>query len=146
MVGEVLFEFMTNVFHQCLAEKNTSFAVVLFIDEHPPHLILDTSKICDEHGIILVALLPNDTHITSFSQWTLGLQTTEEWVEEASCDGKDSTLKKEDFAKLLNTAINNSPWDPSAVDTNKTSAKSSTQLDATNLRPQHILTPLAFKK
>ncbi|KAJ8884996.1 hypothetical protein PR048_011192 [Dryococelus australis] len=63
MTGEVLYEFMKNIFHPWLFKQNISLPVVLFVDGHSSHLILHTSKFCDEHGIILVALLPNATHI-----------------------------------------------------------------------------------
>ncbi|KAJ8876314.1 hypothetical protein PR048_020759 [Dryococelus australis] len=72
-------------------------------------------KFCDEHGrFILVALLPNATHIlqpmdvgVSRSLKNGWKKDVHEWQIQQVLDGKDTTLKKE-FAKLLDTAINNS--------------------------------------
>ena len=36
---------------------------MLFIDGHRSHLTIETSNLCSQYGIVLVALYPNSTHI-----------------------------------------------------------------------------------
>ncbi|KAJ8909255.1 hypothetical protein NQ315_010869 [Exocentrus adspersus] len=62
MTGETFFEYVTNVFHPWLVEQNIELPIILFIDGHVSHLALHTSKVCEQNGIILVALYPNATH------------------------------------------------------------------------------------
>lgn len=63
MTGPLFFEFITNVFHPWIIQKKITLPVIVFIDGHASHLTLHTSKFCDDHGIILIALFPNSTHL-----------------------------------------------------------------------------------
>ncbi|XP_049940978.1 uncharacterized protein LOC126417125 [Schistocerca serialis cubense] len=63
MTGESFFEYITNVFDPFLKEAEIPRLVVIFLDGHCSHLTLHLSRYCRENQIILVALLPNSTHI-----------------------------------------------------------------------------------
>lgn len=63
MTGPLFFEFITNVFNKFLTENIIPRPVIVFIDGHSSHLTMHTSKFCQENGIILIALLPNATHL-----------------------------------------------------------------------------------
>lgn len=60
---ETFFEYITHVFYPWLLKNNIQLPVVLFLDGHTSHISLPLSMFCKEKGIILVALLPNSTHI-----------------------------------------------------------------------------------
>lgn len=63
MTCEAFFEFIADIFHPWLLQKQITFPVIFFMDGHASHLCLQTSQFCEKNGIILVALLPNATHI-----------------------------------------------------------------------------------
>ncbi|XP_063215801.1 uncharacterized protein LOC134527237 [Bacillus rossius redtenbacheri] len=142
MTGEVFYEFLTNIFHPWLVKKEITLPAIIFIDGHSSHLTLNSSTFCKDHGIVLVALLPNSTHILQpmdvgvfkplKSAWK---NVVHEWRLQRVAHKEDPTLKKKDFAKLLDTVIAKVvtpeilqhsfrksgifPWDPSAVDEDK---------------------------
>ncbi|KAJ8887516.1 hypothetical protein PR048_013732 [Dryococelus australis] len=63
MTAPLFFEVITNIFYPFLVEKKIPLPVIVFIYGHASHLTLHTSKFCEDHGIILIALLPNLTHL-----------------------------------------------------------------------------------
>ncbi len=63
MTCETFFGYIANVFVPYLKEIKTKLPVIIFLDRHKSHMNLPLSKFCKENGIILVALLPNATHI-----------------------------------------------------------------------------------
>ncbi|XP_026465236.1 uncharacterized protein LOC113367875 [Ctenocephalides felis] len=66
MTSENFFEYIGNVFNPFLINESIEKPVVLFLDGHVSHLSYHLCKLCREIGVILVALLPNSTHILSF--------------------------------------------------------------------------------
>lgn len=112
MTGEVFFEYVANIFHKWLIENNVPLPVILFIDGHTSHLTLHTSKFCKENGIVLVALLPNATHVLQpmdvavfkplKSEWKKGIHA---WRMQQLALKCDTTFKKKDFPKLLKTTL-----------------------------------------
>lgn len=64
MNSEVFFEYIANHFLPYLKSSNIIKPIVLFVDGHRSHLTQQTSKLCDDNGIILISLFPNTTHIT----------------------------------------------------------------------------------
>lgn len=115
MTGEVFFEFISNVFHPWLLESGIQLPIALFIDGHSSHLTLHTSEFCQKNGIILIALLPNATHILQpmdvgvfkplKGEWKT---TVHNWRMQQLQEKKDHTLRKKDFGKLLEAAIEKS--------------------------------------
>lgn len=63
MTMEAFYEYITNVFYKWLQENQVAMPVALFMDGHTSHISLPLSLFCKEKGIILVALLPNSTHL-----------------------------------------------------------------------------------
>ncbi|KAJ8892150.1 hypothetical protein PR048_004730 [Dryococelus australis] len=144
MTGELFYEFMTNIFHPKLVEKNISLPVVLFIDGHLSHLTLHTSKFCDEHGIILVALLPNATYILQPMDVGVFRLLKNGW-KKAVHECLISKIQMPSIIPFVLKKLQNAlpkcgiyPWDPSVIDTNKKIAKSSTLPDVTSPRSLHI--------
>lgn len=63
MNGEIFFNYISNVFVPWAKSKEIPFPSVVFIDGHASHLTLPLCEFCNKNGIILIALLPNATHI-----------------------------------------------------------------------------------
>lgn len=63
MTMEAFYEYVTNVFFPWLLQKKITLPVALFLDGHTSHISLPLSTFCKDKGIILVALLPNATHV-----------------------------------------------------------------------------------
>ncbi|XP_063232471.1 uncharacterized protein LOC134536610 [Bacillus rossius redtenbacheri] len=168
MTGEVIFEYMSNIFYPWLVEENIVLPVLFFIEGHSSHLTLHTSKFCAEHGIVCVALLPNSTHILQpmdvgvFKPLKSGWKkAVHEWRIERISNNEDTTLNNKDFAKLLDDTINKCiqpkhlesafracglfPWDVSAIDVTKVIPKAS-QLESTSSVSQHLETFLGAEK
>lgn len=136
MTGETFYEFISNIFYPWLLETNSAFPVILFIDGHASHLTLHVSQFCDEHKIILVALLPNSTHkiqpmdVSVFRTLKAGWkEIVQEWRLQ---NYNNPILKKIHFSPLLRQTLEKRispqilqngfrkcgiyPWDPKAVD------------------------------
>lgn len=61
--SEVFYEYISNHFLPYLNSEKITRPVILFVDGHRSHLTQQVSRFCDEHGIILISLFPNTTHI-----------------------------------------------------------------------------------
>lgn len=61
----MIFEYIFNIFLPFIIERQE----IVSSDEHKSHLRLYLSKFCWENKIIMVALYPNSTHITSYNLW-----------------------------------------------------------------------------
>lgn len=146
MTGQVFYEYLTNIFHPWLVTNKITLPVILFMDGHSSHLTLHTSNFCKNNGIVLVALLPNSTHILQpmdvgvFRPLKSGWKTAvhDHRLQRVAAQ-EDPTLRKRDFARLLKTVIEKTispqilqqafrkcglfPWDPSAVEVEKLIAR-----------------------
>lgn len=104
MTGELFFEYIANIFHPWLLENNIELPVVLFIDGHTSHLTLALSDFCSDHGIILVALYPNATHIIQPMDVGLFHALKVYWrrrVFEFRLKENGKKVQREDFCVLL---------------------------------------------
>lgn len=63
MTAESFYEYIGNVFIPHLRKEGVELPVILFLDGHKSHLSLHLSNLCRENGIIVVALVPNTTHM-----------------------------------------------------------------------------------
>ncbi|KAJ8926264.1 hypothetical protein NQ314_021385 [Rhamnusium bicolor] len=63
MNSEVFYEYIGNHLIPYLKSENIIRPVILFVDGHGSHLTQQVSQLCDNHGIVLVSLFPNTTHI-----------------------------------------------------------------------------------
>ncbi|XP_003746084.1 uncharacterized protein LOC100907997 [Galendromus occidentalis] len=61
--GKTFLEYLENSFTPFLVEKGIRRPVLLFLDNHRSHLVLDVVSYCERSGIVLLPLLPNATHI-----------------------------------------------------------------------------------
>lgn len=63
MTAETFYEWIGNILGPFLTKNNVKLPFVLFVDGHKTHLTRETSELCKELGIVLIALYPNATHI-----------------------------------------------------------------------------------
>ncbi|GAB0086526.1 HTH psq-type domain-containing protein [Sergentomyia squamirostris] len=63
MTAETFYEYIVNTFYPTLVEKKIQFPVILYVDGHSSHLTLPLSDFCANHGIEIIRLFPNATHV-----------------------------------------------------------------------------------
>jgi hypothetical protein len=64
MTGESFFEFIGNVFIPYLNKReDVEKPIILFFDGHKSHKTAQTIDLCEENGIVPIALFPNSTHL-----------------------------------------------------------------------------------
>lgn len=138
MKSALFYEYIANIFNKYLVENNIEKPVILFVDGHKTHLTLQISELCNQLGIILVALYPNATRllqpadVAAFkplkSGWQKGIL---EWKREHP----NLQFTKENFAPLLSKVVDNFvqkttlingfkatglfPWDCNTIDYSK---------------------------
>lgn len=108
MTGEAFYEYVANVFHPWLVKSKVKLPVLFFVDGHVSHLSLNVTEFCKSNGIILVALLPNATHIIQPMDVCLFGPLKKAWlktVHEWKINNNYSKLSREDFAPLLKTCL-----------------------------------------
>lgn len=104
MTSEAFYEYVTNCFYTWLLSKEVKLPIALFVDGHASHISYHLSEFCAQKGIVLIALLPNATHIhqpmdvsvfhSMKTHWTKAVQS---WrLENEGC-----RLNRESFAPLL---------------------------------------------
>lgn len=99
---------MDHIFFSWVKEQNIEFPIVLFVDGHKSHLILPISTFCKDNGIVLVALLPNATHILQPLDVALFKPLKAAWknkVTQWRFQNNGEKLKKENFGPLLNEIL-----------------------------------------
>lgn len=64
MTAKTFYEYISGPFLDWIKAQNIQLPVALFVDGHASHLTLQLCEFCKENSIILIALLPNSTHIT----------------------------------------------------------------------------------
>lgn len=108
MTGESFFEYITNIFYKWLRENDIEFPVILFVDGHSSHMTMALSEFCSHHGIILVCLYPNSTHILQPLDVAFFHPLKNQWkktVYQWRIDNHGQKLAREDFASLLNSTL-----------------------------------------
>lgn len=104
MTCKAFFEFIANIFHRWLAKIQTTLPVTLFVDGHASHLSYQTSQFFESHGIILVALYPNATHLLQPMDVAVFRTLKEGWkkkVQEWRIKNLDApTLKKKRLSEV----------------------------------------------
>ncbi|KAK3922753.1 Pogo transposable element with KRAB domain [Frankliniella fusca] len=63
MTAETFYEWISNILAPFIVNKQIKTPFILFVDGHKTHLTRETSALCKELGIVLIALYPNATHI-----------------------------------------------------------------------------------
>lgn len=131
------YEYIGNVLYKFLMEKGTTFPIILFVDGHSTHLTYQTSQLCSDLNIVLVALYPNATRILQPADVSTFKPLKDNWnkaVLKFRRDYPKVILSKENFAPVLQNAVNELkpeviqkgfeacgifPWNPSAIDYSK---------------------------
>lgn len=142
MKSELFYEYITNIFHPFLQNQKIELPVILFVDGHRTHLTYQTSEVCTQLGIILIALYPNATRLLQPADVSAFKPIKENWkktVLEWRREFPSLTFTKEKFAPLLQRVIANInkkniingfrttglyPWNPEAIDFTKCLGKS----------------------
>lgn len=108
MTCKTFYEYITNIFYQFLLKEKVKFPVILFLDGHTSHLCYALSTFCKEKGIILIALLPNSTHIMQPMDVTVFHPLKTAWkrkIQDWRLKNNGSRLAREDFGPLLKDCI-----------------------------------------
>ncbi|XP_017301521.2 uncharacterized protein LOC108252967 [Diaphorina citri] len=108
MLSETFFEYVTNVLHPWLKANNIKMPIILYLDGHSSHLSLPVIEFCKEVGIILIALLPNSTHLLQPLDVGLFKSLKDSWkqcVRTWRIKNDTRRLGREDFAPLLKTCL-----------------------------------------
>ncbi|KAI5646769.1 DDE superfamily endonuclease domain-containing protein [Phthorimaea operculella] len=98
---EAFYEYITNVYYPWLVKKEIPLPVILFLDGHTSHISLPLTTFCNEKGIILVALLPNSTHVLQPLNDAVFRPVKDTWratVREFMVKNNYTKLKRTDFA------------------------------------------------
>ncbi|KAE8738997.1 hypothetical protein FOCC_FOCC015512 [Frankliniella occidentalis] len=108
MTAETFYEWISSILANFLEFNKIKTPFILFVDGHKTHLTRETSSLCKELGIVLIALYPNATHIlqpcdvAAFrplkAAWSRALL---EWRRKHPHD----SLTKECIGPILNTAL-----------------------------------------
>lgn len=107
MNSENFFEYVANIFVPWLEKEKIVKPVIMFLDGHVSHLSLELSRFASEKQIILIALLPNATHLLQPCDVALFHSLKSRWlraVQRFRMETGDQ-LKKLNFAKLLSKVI-----------------------------------------
>ncbi|XP_030767162.1 uncharacterized protein LOC115890938 [Sitophilus oryzae] len=110
MTSESFYEYVTNLFYPFLIAEKIEFPVILYLDGHKSHVTLPLTEFCREKQIVLISLLPNSTHILQPLDVGLFRPLKLSWKKEVQKfkmkNGSYKALNRENFASVLNEAIN----------------------------------------
>lgn len=108
MTGESFYEYVVNVFWPWLQENAVTLPIALFLDGHVSHMSMALSEFCSSHNIILIALLPNATHILQPLDVSFFRPFKVHWkkmVYQWKLANNGNKLFREDFAPLLKKTL-----------------------------------------
>lgn len=139
MNTETFYEYITNVFYPFLINNNIEFPVILYVDGHVSHVTVPVVNFCRERKIEIITLYPHSTHIIQPLDIAYFHPLKDIYKKKAVPAWKnannDRRIKKEDFPRVLEMAVNLfeneknaivngfraaglSPFNPDAVDYN----------------------------
>lgn len=152
MTSDVFRDYIRNVFHPFIESNNIPKPVLYIIDGHSSHINLNTSEMCRELGIILIALYPNVTRIMQPADVSAFKPLKNGWpkaVARFRSKNPMATVTTTNFATVLQDCLRNSltvqtikngfkasglfPWDSSAIDFSKCLGKDTQEGDALEL-------------
>ncbi|KAJ8967159.1 hypothetical protein NQ314_003047 [Rhamnusium bicolor] len=120
MQSSVFFEYVANDFDKWLENNKIKRPVILFIDGHKSHMILEFSKICEEKKIVLYALPPNTTHMLQPADVSVFRSLKQEWRNtvkkwQSRLEDVNSTVNKTNFCILLNETLKNTKMEKDII-------------------------------
>lgn len=146
MTANVFRDYIRKVLNPYLEERQIKKPVIYIVDGHSSHINLETSLVCRDLGIILVALYPNVTHImqpadvAAFKPLKVGWPKT---VKKFRTENSNLPITPHNFAGVLQDCIRESltvetikngfrasglyPWNYQAIDFSKFLGKSNTE-------------------
>lgn len=110
MTGETFFSYMTEKFFPWAKQKGIQFPIIVFLDGHSSHLTLPLCEFCNQNQIILIALLPNATHIYQPMDVGVIKPFKDDWMKHRkiwAAANAGTTFTREDFIKVLDTCVKN---------------------------------------
>lgn len=163
MTAEVLYEYVTNLFHPYLVKNKITLPVILFVDGHKSHITYDLSLLCNQLQIELIALYPNATRILQPADVAAFCLIKASWrktVIQFYLENPGEMENKANIASLLKNVVDSLkaetlkngfgrrglyPFNPDAVDYTKCLASTTVNKDsvqntnALNLEPNQTL-------
>ncbi|XP_063369793.1 uncharacterized protein LOC134658117 [Cydia amplana] len=106
---ETFYKYVTNVFYPWVLRQKITLPVALFLDGHTSHISLPLSTFCKEKGIVLIALLPNATHILQPLDVAVFRSVKRAWrniVRDFRALNDYTKLKRTDFALEVEKCFN----------------------------------------
>ncbi|KAL9702723.1 hypothetical protein quinque_006241 [Culex quinquefasciatus] len=148
MTADVFRDYIRNVLNPDLEKRGVKKPVLYFVDGHSSHINLETSKMCCDLGIILIALYPNATRIMQPADVSCFKPLKNGWpkaVAKLRRNDPNAKVTLQNFAPVLLDCIRNSltrliikkgfrasglfPWDFNAIDLTKFTAISKAKDD-----------------
>lgn len=108
MTQETFYEYITNIFEPYLTKQGIQRPVILFMDGHSSHLSLPLSTFCINHGIEMVALIPNATHLIQPMDVAVFHTLKTSWRQEVAnfrINHDGLQVQKFDFPQVLKAAL-----------------------------------------
>ncbi|XP_049307835.1 uncharacterized protein LOC125777328 [Bactrocera dorsalis] len=108
MTCETFYEYITNVFYPFILKENIQLPIVLFLDGHTSHLSLHLIEFCKKQGIILIALLPNSTHLLQSMDVAVFHSLKNDWrkqIQNWRMLNNGQRIKREDFGPIVQKYI-----------------------------------------
>lgn len=162
MTQETFYEYITNIFEPYLRKEKIPKPVILFMDGHSSHLSLHLTTFCIAHGIELIALLPNSSHLLQPMDVAVFHALKTIWRQEVMnfrLKNNGNQMQKHDFPGVLKLALNRlspntisngfracgiAPWDPRKIVVAKTVASQISNLPI-QTESDHFITILEGK-
>lgn len=108
MTHETFYEYMANVFNPWLIKNNVEKPVIFFMDGHTSHISQHLAEFCAQNGIILIALLPNATHLLQPLDVAVFHSVKVNWrnkVNEWRMANGGRYMKRTEFGSILSSVI-----------------------------------------
>ncbi|XP_021704541.1 uncharacterized protein LOC110677708 [Aedes aegypti] len=101
-------QYIKKVFHPFLLREGVKLPMILFVDGHSSHVGVEVADLCQQLGVILVALYPNTTRITQPADVSIFKPLKDQWKNEvddwrSEHPGENFTLRY--FGRILEKAV-----------------------------------------
>ncbi|XP_065078976.1 uncharacterized protein LOC135701956 [Ochlerotatus camptorhynchus] len=136
--------YIKKILHPALVKSNTTFPIIYFVDGHSSHVALEAADMCQQLGIVLIALYPNATRILQPADVAIFGPLKSSWgkvVDLWRSNHPTERMSLATFGQLLQEAMNKAlkqstimngfsacglyPFNPDAINYSKCIGKSS---------------------